>query len=288
MTSDPCFGAKAALAVPPCANVHTITQVDAVLVDNSRQVRAVPTVSECLSNQGESVARSCEFGLPAGDDVVDIALVGDSHAEIWTHALERVAASRRIRVRTYLQAGCPPALDDRLKYLPATDPAIMDGCRTWRNTVIASVAADPSVDLVVTTSKDRSYVYPDGSPDPGDGYLAAWRLWLDAGKRVIAINDVPDYGGTIVPHCIAASATSVDPCTMPVAVVAPPGAVAHAASRERDPGFSYLDVNRVLCDATLCHPVVGGIPAYVDPSHLSAAFARSLAPELKTLIGAAR
>jgi hypothetical protein len=75
---------------------------------------------------------------------------------------------------------------------------------------------------------------------------------------------------------------------MPVAVVAPPGAVAHAASRERDPGFSYLDVNRVLCDATLCHPVVGGIPAYVDPSHLSAAFARSLAPELKTLIGAAR
>ena len=260
MSTDPCFGAKAVLAGPQCANVHTLTQADAVLVDNSRQIRAVPSVSECLSNQGEPVARSCEFGLPAGDDVVDIALVGDSHAEVWTHALERVAATRRIRVRTYLQAGCPPALDDRLKYLPATDPAIMDGCRTWRDTVIASVAADPSVDLVITASKDRSYLLRDGSPDLGDGYLAAWRLWLDAGKRVIVINDVPDYGGTIVPHCIAASASSVDPCTMPVAVVAPPGPVARAASLEHDARFRFVDFNRCSAMRHCVIPLSGAFP----------------------------
>jgi hypothetical protein len=35
-----------------------------------------------------------------------------------------------------------------------------------------------------------------------------------------------------------------------------------------------------MCDDELCHPVVGGITAYFDHGHLTATFARTLAPEV--------
>lgn len=283
MTPDPCFGARA-LETPHCANLHSLTQEDAVLVDLTRQMRAVPDVTACVANQGDTVPRSCEFGWPASSGVLSIALVGDSHAEVWTHALERVAADGKVRVTTYLQAGCPPAFDDRLKYSRATNPVILDGCRTWRNAVIAKVASDPTVDMVITTSKDRSYVGPDGAPDNGDGYLAAWQLWLSAGKRVVAINDVPDYASSNIPNCIAARPTEVDPCTRPKAVVARVGPLALAAVREHDPLFHYVDFTTLFCDAKVCHPLIGGIPAYVDSNHLSAAFSRSMAGALRPLL----
>jgi hypothetical protein len=48
--------------------------------------------------------------------------------------------------------------------------------------------------------------------------------------------------------------------------------------------IDYLTFKDVFCDGTVCHAVIGGIPAYMDSDHISAPFARTLAGRLEKLI----
>jgi hypothetical protein len=64
---------------------------------------------------------------------------------------------------------------------------------------------------------------------------------------------------------------------MPAAVFSTPSPLELAAAKMHDPRFTFLDFQNDLCDETLCHAVVGGIPAYIDSDHLSAPFVRTFA-----------
>ena len=284
MALGPCFGAQAMGASESCSDLHILKDPDFALVDVQNQIKIVPNGTSCISVQGDPVIRTCSFGAAVGTQMINVALIGDSHAEVWVAALAEIAMEKGLRVTTYLENGCPPALDDRLKYAPAILPKVIDGCRRWRNAAVAAVANDASIDVVVTASKDKSYVVGStGSADPGDGYLAAWKIWIAAGKKVVAIDDVPDHRRTIVPTCIATSKMRVDPCAIPAGPEAATGPLSLASSRVHSAAFAYVEFWSVFCDSTLCHAVIGGIPAYIDSSHLTAAFARSFSPRFKLI-----
>jgi len=84
-----------------------------------------------------------------------------------------------------------------------------------------------------------------------------------------------------VPDCIALSPGVVDPCTLPRAQALPgedvdPLVLAAAA----DPDVALVDLSDIYCDDTTCHTLIGGLVVYFDGHHLTATFARTLAPIL--------
>lgn len=270
-----CFGAGATLRGADCLTGHRLANPDSLLIAADNQRPGISNGSVCLQPRGASTVANCSFGVANGTQSLNVALVGDSHAGMWAPALSRIAVKSGMRVTTYLEAVCAATADPGVVYGP--DRTTAAGCRAWRKQVIDKIAADPTIDVVITSSNDRNYVTEStGATDPGDGYVTAWREWLAAGKRVVAINDVPQHP-SFVPDCIARSSTSIDPCAIPIAPFVSPSPLGVAATKIHNPRFSYLDFQDIMCD-NVCHSVIGGIPAYVDSDHLSASFVRSFVP----------
>ncbi|KTR76200.1 hypothetical protein NS234_12300 [Microbacterium oxydans] len=274
-----CFGAQSQLSGAECLDSHRLSDPDLVLADAVHSRMQIPNGTSCLSAQGDPKVTPCTFGAEEGSERLSVALVGDSHADTWVDPLAAIAESSEIRITTYMQSGCPVSSDDSLQYAPATSPTVIAGCRTWRNQVVDDVTNDPSIDVVITTSKHKSFVHGAGGPvDDGSGYAEAWARWVAAGKRVVVINDVPDRV-VDVPLCIAQNADSADPCTAPASPLTSPGPLEKAYESFDDPRITFVDFTDAFCDEKICHSVIGGIPAYIDPSHLTRSFARSFAPE---------
>ena len=268
-----CFGAQAGLTGMSCPHSHELDDPYTVLGAWGVQNANVSNGAACQQVRGDASILACSFGVPEGQQTVNVALVGDSHAGMWSTALDEVAAARGLRVTTYLNSSCAVTADPELVGAPDAVPAHQASCKAWREKVIDRIAGDPNVDAVVTSAQSRVYRTVRGSADDGSGYADAWRRWLRAGKRVVAIEDVPMQAGP-VPECVAAATNSVDSCTVPASMFAKPSPLRLAAERMTSPHFTYVDYSRVFCD-TRCHSVVGGIPAYLDAEHLTAAFARS-------------
>ena len=280
LNPDECFGAQAVLSGATCAESTVLTDADLPLVRESNQLNPLTNGGLCMADRGASEIVSCSFGAAEGTQIHNVALIGDSHAGVWSAALNAIAEQRGLRITAYLASACAPTLDRAVQYPDTLSAA---GCQTWREAAISAVTNDPTIDVVVTSSNDRNHAHvgSDGerTMDTGDGYVAAWDQWVDAGKTVVAINDVPQHPSN-VPDCIAGSHESADPCTMPADIVNSPGPLAQAAAKMHSNSFIFLNYQSVFCDLTYCHSVIGGIPAYLDSDHINAAFSRSFAPEL--------
>jgi hypothetical protein len=278
---DACFGAQAALSGARCPDSHVITNPDSLLLNWGNQHADVINGSTCPAPLGSSVVRTCSFGAPLGTQTTNVALIGDSHAAVWATTLSSIAEARHLHVQTFLGDACPATLDPGVSYSQEGNPANRDACVAWREAAIAKITADPSIDVVVTSSVDRLYLGARDasglrSMDSGNGYVKAWSQWLAAGKRVVVINEVPEHN-LLIPSCIARSASLDDPCTMPAATVNSPGPLASAAAKMHNANFTFVNFQNVFCDTKLCHSVIGGLPAYLDGNHLTAPFARSFA-----------
>lgn len=275
---DDCFGAAATAPGSGCQEPHRLASTDAALAAQ-RDVRARVTNGEvCQQDREVAAVEVCAFGAEADDSVATIALVGDSHAGHWISALDKIAEDRSWRVEEYLKSSCPAVIEPTVH--ATWYPAGAASCREWSAEVVAGIAADPAIDVVVVSSISREYAQTgaDGGPVPltAGAYLATWQVWLDAGKRVVVLADPPQWGLGDVPTCVVRAGVD-DPCTV------------SATARERDPmvaaargvpGVTLVDLNDFLCDGELCHPVVGGLVAIGDGSHLTRTFSLTLAPPL--------
>jgi hypothetical protein len=68
-------------------------------------------------------------------------------------------------------------------------------CARWRREAISRIESDPNVKYVLTSGSvgEEQRLGTDGQwmLDDGSGYETAWKRFLDAGKRVVVIDDVP-------------------------------------------------------------------------------------------------
>lgn len=148
--------------------------------------------------------------------------------------------------------------------------------------MVAEIAENSDVDLVVTSSISREYGHYDGDGvlRPGDTsavYLAAWNEFVAAGKNVLVIGDVPQMLLGDIPTCIATKGGS-DPCRVTVATALTPDPMLTAVQTAANPSIVAFDPTQFMCSAKWCHSVVGGIPVFADANHLTTAFSRTLAP----------
>ena len=264
-----CFGAAAQLSGADCtAFAHQLwTDPVAAAVDKPRLYP-----DGCWNNEPFTSRRTCTYG-PA-DASVTVALVGNSHAGHWFPPLEEVASAHGWRITTYVASVCYPVTEP----LRFSDPATTTGCERW-NTWVRHQVVTGGYDLVVMSSRTDQ---PLAGVPQADQHTAAQRdyartldAFTGAGEAVLVLRDTPNFPSS-VPDCVATSPAK--DCTVPRSTGLEVDPLADAARADHSGLVHVLDATDLLCDADVCHGVIGSTIAYFDHGHMTASFARTLRP----------
>ncbi len=283
--AGPCFGA-AALADPECAEAASTPAPESVSFAALDKSQAYPDVAggrDCFSYLPDFQPVRCEFG--AGDATKSIALVGNSHAGHWLPALQELAAKNRWHITTFLSSQC--ALSEVPQQFATT--AQSQACVEWVRRTAAEVAAGNFTAVIVSNRISvplRGQTMDESLPGYMRGYRAVLDVWKAAGTRVLGIRDTPAPGVAgvhSVPDCLAAGSTPTD-CAGTRQSWLPADPLVAAARAIDDPRIRTVDLTNRICGPQVCDPVVGGVVVYFDGSHLTATYARTLAPFLEPAV----
>ena len=218
-----------------------------------------------------------------GDTVstTTVALVGDSHAGMWSQAFQQVATQRHWRLETLAKAACPlmdlPILNARL-HREYTE------CEQWRSQIVARLRAEHP--RLVVLGFSRRYSVETGFT----AYDPAWTDSLDrlvrqlrgTGAQVLVLGPIPDPHSA-VPLCLSSHLDDVTACTPSrSAAVNEPGIAAESAATKAG-GGQYDDLTELFCTVDRCPVIVGNTLVYRDSNHLTHAYSQLLAPVIGAL-----
>ena len=280
---DPCFGAPSldeGRSCPP-ATGEPIPAPALAAKDKSDAYSAVSGGKDCWSYLPSFPDVSCEFGDRDSD--VTVALVGNSHAGQWLPALQQIAENRGWRVRTYLASRC--AMSAVRQQFDTTEQST--ACRDWVDRTAARVAKDRP-DVVVLSNRvsvaAEGHTRDESRALYAAGYRSVLDTWAGRGLDVVGLHDTPapvDGGAEMVPDCLASDPEGGPAaCGGDRAAWEPDDPVLAAVKQVHDPDVVGLDLNDHICTEQTCPAVVGGVVVYFDGSHLTATYARTLAPYL--------
>ena len=119
-----------------------------------------------------------------------------------------------------------------------------------------------------------------------EGYVDMWRALGAAGVQVAAIRDTPRFESSRV-ECLERHGLEGEACDDPrehhLADVDPTSALEEELSN-----VAFIDLNDYFCD-DVCYAVIGNVVVYYDAHHMTATYARTLAPmldeELRAVLG---
>lgn len=223
-----------------------------------------------------SQASICEYGDPNG---ITIALVGDSHAAQYLPALEALARKYRWRLIVLEKAAClvhPMSIRFRSSGLPKTE------CDSWKTSALKLLMAAKPRAVILTVA--RPFIYDDFHLLPSiseqvDGYSQILRQLTDEGIRVGVIRDNPRPMWD-VPTCVLQSGGSADACARPRANILDAQTDPLFTAAQKDKKVSTLDLTPFFCTKDTCPAVIGNVLVYRDGDHLTASYAKTLAPYL--------
>ncbi|MCA2218208.1 acyltransferase family protein [Jidongwangia harbinensis] len=238
----------------------------------------------CFSDTTKTAVLTCVYGDRNADFTV--AAVGDSHVGNWFPALQAVAAERKWRLVTYLKQACP-FLDLEISVLLRPAPA----CTTWNRNVRAELTGANRPDVLLTTG---AFYLPirDGRPISGppahdvtvQSMRRTWTAMTDAGIRTVVLRDTPHLDVRVA-ECVSANPRKLTRCTTPREVAVGASAASAQAEAVRGlPKVAMIDLTDAICPADRCASVIGGALVYRDSNHLTATYARTLTPRLRTAL----
>jgi hypothetical protein len=250
---------------------------EAVVAEN-----ATSSFPGCQVPLAGTEVRSCGMGADERTAVRTVAIVGDSHAVQWFNAMDQLGKTRNWHVKTFTKAACPVTF--ALRLLRPAVPSSNSECLAYSHAVADRIARDPSISVVFPSSRATFYDYASGGDPqlvvPGvDGYVAVWKQWLDAGKKVVVLGEVPNLGSQRVPDCLAKNPDHPLACSRPAADAVPKNLnLAAAAEKLTSRGVLYMPMRDYFCDRTTCYAVVGGLITFRDSAHISTEFATAMTP----------
>ncbi|MBF6671470.1 acyltransferase [Glutamicibacter halophytocola] len=231
---------------------------------------------DCFSGAGTDFATRpvCNYG----HGKIKVALVGNSHAGQWFPAIDKVAKAHGWSLDTYLASRCA-VLDAPQEFESEED---VQGCNDYARWATKQFEKE-DYDLIISSNR---FAQPLAgrtlaeSEAPGrDAYEEMLQDWSDTGAEVAVIRDTPWPGSTVgnIPDCVAANSSDYKDCSAAADEWIPMDPQAEAVKALDDPDVVNIDMNDQLCDDTTCYPVVGGVMAYWDHSHLSETYVQMLA-----------
>ena len=270
------LGALVASSVAPAA----WPPLDLPLTTISRTGAPEWLVDRCDNVNPGNVDR-CRYGdLTAPRTAV---VVGDSMATSWLPALRAVLDPREWSVQVLTRNQCPLPRLGFWRERPAERFTACDEHKDWAFARVRALQPD----LVVASNSTTMLDHQQGEP-VGDARFDSWRAGMTRtleqlvphAGRVVLLSPPPRAGN--LQACVTRLSRPVD-CTTDVAadwrdLRSAERAAAAAA------GAGHVDVEHLFCAAGRCPAVVGSTPVYTDGRHLTAAYARRLAPQLGRLL----
>jgi hypothetical protein len=152
-------------------------------------------------------------------------------------------------------------------------------CREW-NERLWPILLELRPDLIVT-SHATDYELADAVKGAdtarrlAEGYADALNKLTSKGLKLLAIRDTPLMGFDVA-DCVSAKRATLQKCSRS-RDQALPGPTFHPEGLEAN---QVLDLSELICKRDSCPPVVGGVLVYRDSNHLTATYAKTLAPFL--------
>ena len=241
---------------------------------------------DCWGSMTENATGPCVFGdLSSSTKVV---LMGDSHAEHWLPAMERIGRERHWKVYAMVKPACPVA--DMPEMVNARLKRDYTECTSWRRAKLRQILA-LQPDFVVLSSYDH-YIPADGEASSWNVTPASWEAGLRrtygmlsrAGITTIAMRDVPDAGFD-APACLSRRASGAPfqlrDCSYDLADALRPAAIAAQQSAARGlENVVVLSMNDRVCPRSPCSVMQRGSVVFRDGDHLTTTFSRAEAPVL--------
>ncbi len=231
-------------------------------------------------------ADACVFG---DRSVQEVAVLGDSHANMLSYPLADVLNPLGVAVRQLSFGGCEPALGER----GAQGPQAHDSaCAAWTSEALAYLKAHAEIDTVVIAYRLYTHLHGghvDAYPEQPhnideqtrerrwNAYVRLIRELTAAGKRVVVLQQVPEVRRRIHDLIFVAA----DPAAPIISVSRAwwDGRRGYALRRQDElpAGVLQVDPTGLFCDADHCYASSRGIAYYFDHNHLSATGASLLA-----------
>ncbi len=278
-----CFGADT--LIDGCEN----PELDGLIIPAPENARDDDdNRSACWSRGTDPTLNVCALGAETGYERHLIA-IGDSHNNALIAAYERIAQERNWRIDVAGRAGCYWTTAD----LKQPTDELADVCREWRAQVTAAIGGATDYDAVLVT-KERKPHTEEVVTEPGrsardsvaDGMADAWRTAAERGIPVLAITDNPRLDFDVLACAEERLDGTATACSSPIdKAFAFPDGLDEAVARADN--ATLIDTERFFC-SDVCSAIVGGALVYRDNrGHVTATYARTLAPALGNAIAAA-
>lgn len=219
----------------------------------------------CHQTSSGTAPLSCVYGNSTAAHT--IAVVGGSHSAQWIPALQDILAGTDWKIVTYTKSSC-------LFVGMGGGQAIANeaACDEWNKRVMARLV-ETHPDAIFTTSS-RAEAGDEAIPP---GWSAQMRLVAAAGIDTIAIRDTP-WMGFDVAECVEQYGSDAAQCRRERSTLLDDDNPAAAIGALE--GAHFLDLTDRFCDARWCYPVSGNVLMFHDKHHISASYAKTLAPIL--------
>lgn len=261
--------------VPAAADDPRLSSIPAAEVDIAPGTRA------CFpgANPGETRLLTCEYGWRGPR----ILAIGDSHMRALSPALRRLAEEGRMRVSLITRSRC-----GWTSRVIENDTAwIRDDCQSWRSQVTRYIRRQKDVRAIVTHHRASPMA---GRPaQRGPDTVRSWRVALRRTIPVIAVSNAAnwDFSGPMPTECLRRNPAPRQwrNCSAPAREViefdwtAPSVALARRSFGPR--AAFQIGLRDTHCPGRVCRGVTpNGQIMYRDHQHVTATYARSLAPLL--------
>jgi len=274
--------AQVRAAVAASADLKAVpSNLDPTLAHAAAEFRSV-FLGGCLRNVGEVGQPECATGDTASTTTV--ALLGDSHATMWTPAFQQIADQRHWRLETLAKGACPPMSTPITSFLGHLVERFQR-CEQWRGEIMDRLRAERP--RLVVVSMYRGY--------GGQGYLPTsyGRAWSDGltrlvqqlrgiGAQVLVLGPIP-APRTVVPICLSDHLDDATACSPPRSTAVNQAGIAAESAATRAGGGQYADLTELFCTTDRCPVIVGNTLVYFDRIHVTIEHARALAPAMGAL-----
>ncbi|MBT0768102.1 acyltransferase [Kineosporia sp. J2-2] len=232
----------------------------------------------------KTVPKACEnFGDPKGRK--QVVLFGDSHAAQWWPAMNQIAKKEHWRFASFTKSACTAA--DVTIYLELVKRNYTE-CVQWRQSILTRIQKMKPAMVVMSANADGGEALNgDGSQD--DRWVAGWQRNAEAiqatGAQVVYLDDSA-WPSVNVPECLSTRSDEISECAASrrEATTAPDRRQMLKDMFE-DIGGTVVDPMPWFCVNQGCPVVVGNVLVYQDESHVTQAYARTLAPIMDEKLG---
>ncbi|MBV9351786.1 MAG: acyltransferase, partial [Mycobacterium sp.] len=245
--------------------------------------KAAVFVNGCVRSWRDTLGNGNQSDCATGDlaSPTTVALVGDSHAAMWSPPFKQVAEQRHWRLETLGKITCP------LQDLPIVSPYLgreYTECVQWRGQVMGRLQAEHP--RLIVLSMSRRY----GADFSFTAYDPAWMESLtrtvaqlhSTGAKVLVLGPIPDPHST-VPTCLSGHLDDASACSPPRSVGVNAAGIAAEQAATKAGGGQYADLTELFCTAERCPVIIGNDLVYRDDNHVTIEYAQTLSPVIGAL-----